>query len=188
MRSFGRRAVVMGLVVCAAGVPLLPMNEMKVTGTLLSGGVLLVGIGIALRGGESLRWTALDAPALAFLAIAVLSTAFGVNPRLSALPNGTRGEGLLDYFVYVPMALAAARLTRPEAREILTVLLGAGALIGASAIGQYYGIDVTRWIGSRFDYGAHSWGTLANPDFLGGYAALVLPIGAAMALPVMLWT
>src|SRR5579864_5656080 len=175
-QTFGRRTVVMALVLCAAGVPLLPTNEMKVAGTLLAGCVLLVGTYICLRSGDTLRWTALDPPALAFLAIAVLSTAFGVNPRLSALPNSTRGEGLLDYFVYVPMALAAARLSRLEAREILAVLLGAGALIGAIATAQYYGHDVTPWIGSHgLYYGIHSWGTLANPDFLGGYCALVLP-------------
>jgi|GEM_PF-2434078 len=180
-REFARRAIVMALVLCAAGVPLLPTNEMKVAGTLLSGCVLLVGVYVALRCGEPLRWTVLDPPALAFLAIAVLSTVFGVNPRLSALPNSTRGEGLLDYFVYVPMALAASRLSQAEAREVLAVLLGAGALIGAASVGQYYGFDATRWIGSRFDYGVHSWGTLANPDFLGGYAALVLPVAIAMA-------
>jgi O-antigen ligase len=172
----------MALVLCAAGVPLLPTNEMKVAGTLMSGCVLLVGAGVTLRAGEPLRWTALDAPVLAFLAIAVVSTAFGVNPRLSALPNRTRGEGLLDYFIYLPMALAAARLSQPEVQEILAVLLGAGGLIGAVAIGQYYGLDVTPWIGSRgLYYGLRSWGTLANPDFMGGYAALVLPIGIAMA-------
>jgi len=180
--AFGRRVVMMALVLCAAGVPLLPTNEMKVAGTLLAGCVLLVGVYVFLRSGGVLSRTPLDAPALAFLALAVLATAFGVNPRLSLLPNSTRGEGLLDYFVYVPMALAAARLTRLEIREILAVLLGAAALIGAAGIGQYYGIDATRWLGSRgLNYGIHSWGTLANPDFLGGYAALVLPIGVAMA-------
>lgn len=181
-QNFGRRAVVMALVLCAAGVPLLPTNEMKVAGTLLSGCVLLVGVYVSLRSGEPLRWTVLDPPVLAFLAIAVLATTFGVNPRLSALPNSTRGEGLLDYFVYAPMALAAARLCRLEAREVLAVLLGAGGLVGAAAIGQYYGVDVTPLIGSHgLNYGFHSWGTLANPDFLGGYTALVLPIGLAMA-------
>jgi O-antigen ligase len=173
----------MALVLCAAGVPLLPINEMKVAGTLwIAGGVLLFAIYACLRSGDQPGRTALDLPALAFLAVAILATALGVNPRLSFFPNMTRGEGLLDYVVYVPMALAAARLARGEIREILAVLLGAGALIGAAGIAQYYGFDPTPWIGSRgLDYGIRSWGTLANPDFLGGYAALVLPIGAAMA-------
>jgi O-antigen ligase len=173
----------MALVLCAAGVPLLPINEMKVAATIwIAGGVLLFGVYASARAGERPGRTALDLPALAFLAVAVLATVFGVNPRLSFFPSSTRGEGLLDYVVYVPMALAAARLSREEIREIFAVLLGAGGLIGAIGISQYYGFDPTPWIGSRgLDYGVRSWGTLANPDFLGGYAALVLPIGAAMA-------
>ncbi len=178
---FGRRVVMMALLLCAAGVPLLPTNEMKVAGTFLAGLVLLIGVYASLRSSQPLRWTALDVPAVAFLGLAVLSTVFAANPRVSLVPNTTRGEGLLDYFVYIPMALAAARLARLEVREILAVIGGSGALIGAIAVGQYYGIDATRWIGSRgFDY-ARSWGTLSNPDFLGGYATLVLPISVALA-------
>jgi O-antigen ligase len=181
-RTAGRRAVVMAVVMCAAGVPLLPTNEMKVTGTFIAGVVLLAGICASLWSGEKLQWTALDVPVIAFLVAAVAATVFGVNPRLSLVPSPSRGEGLLDYFVYLPMALAAARLSREEGREVVAVLLSAGGLIGAIGVGQYYGVDVTPWIGSRgFDYGIHSWSTLSNPDFLGGYVALVLPVGLAMA-------
>lgn len=172
----------MALLLCAAGVPLLPTNEMKVTVTLLSGCVLSVGIYLCLRSGEMIHATPLDLPIVAFWAVAILSTVFGVNPRLSTFPSITRGEGLLDYFVYLPMALAAARLSRSESRELLAALLGVGSLIAAAGIAQYYGFDPTPWIGSHgLNYGVRSWSTLANPDFLGGYAALVLPIGAAMA-------
>jgi putative inorganic carbon (HCO3(-)) transporter len=172
----------MALLLCAAGVPLLLTNEMKVTGTLLSGCVLSVGVYVCLRSGEMMYATPLDLPILAFWAVAILSTVFGVNPRISTFPSITRGEGLLDYFVYLPMALAAARLSRSESRELLAALLGVGSLIAAIGIAQYYGFDPTPWIGSHgLDFGVRSWGTLANPDFLGGYAALVLPIGAAMA-------
>jgi O-antigen ligase len=191
--TFGRRIVVMALVICAAGVPLLPTNEEKVRATLwLAGTLLLLGAYVSLRSGERLGRTALDIPALSFLAIAVLATIVGADPRLSALPNSTRGEGLADYFVYVPAALAAARMTRTEVREILAVLLGAAAVVGAIGVVQYYGYDATVWLGSRgLNYGIHSWSTLANPDFLGGYGALVLPVGVAMAaaapLPRQWW-
>lgn len=180
--ALARRIVLMALVLCAAGVPILPLNEMKVAGTLLCGCVLMVGAYVWLRAGEPVGHTALDLPAGAFLLVAAAATAFGVHPRVSFWPNITRGEGLLDYIVYVPAALAAARLTRLEIREVLAVLLGAGALISAIGVAQYYGFDATPWLGSRFlNYGLRSWGTLANPDFMGGYAALVLPVGVAMA-------
>lgn len=181
-RAFARRTVIVAVVLCAAGVPLLPTNDQKVATTLLAGGVLLIGAAAWFRSRESVERTGLDAPVLTFLGLAVLSTVLGVNPRVSLVPSIARGEGLLDYFVYLPMALAAARLSGDEAEEVLVVVLGAGALIGAVGIGQVYGVDVTPWIGGRgFSYGLRSWGTLANPNFMGGYASLVLPIGLAMA-------
>jgi putative inorganic carbon (HCO3(-)) transporter len=172
----------MALLLCAAGVPLLPTNEMKVTVTLLSGCVLSVGIYLCLRSGEMIYATPLDLPIVAFWTVAILSTVFGVNPWNSTFPNITRRQGLLDYFVYLPMALAASRLSRSESRELLAALLGVGSVIAAVGIAQYYGFDPTPWIGGHgLNYGVRSWSTLANPDFLGGYVALVLPIGAAMA-------
>lgn len=180
-QAFGRRIVMMGLALSVAGVPLLPTNEMKVAGTLLAGLVLGIGIYVSLRSGAAVGRTVLDPPVIAFLAVAVLATVFAVNRRVSLVPDATRGEGLFDYFIYLPTALAAARLCRVEVREILAVLAGAGALIGAIAVAQYYGLDVTPWMGSyRFAYG-RSWGTLSNPDFLGGYTTAVLPISVAMA-------
>jgi O-antigen ligase len=180
--GFARRVTVMALVLCSAGVPMLPTNEMKVSGTLLAGCLLAAGGLLLVRCGEPAHRTPLDAPLLAFGALAVLATAFSPDPLVSLLPSSTRGEGLLDYFVYIPMALAAARLSSEEAGELGAVLAASGALIGAAGVGQYYGVDATRWIGNRaFDYGSRSWGTLANPDFLGGYVALVLPIGVALA-------
>lgn len=177
-----RRAVIIALVLCAAGVPALPTNEMKLAGTLLAGCVLLFAACLFVRSGEPLARTPLDVPLVAFLALAVLSTILAPDPRVSFAPSVSRREGLIDYFVYLPMALAAARLSRLEVREILEVVLAAAALIGGIAIGQYYGADAAAWVGGRgFDYGFRSWGTLGNPDFLGGYVALVLPIGVAMA-------
>ncbi len=177
-----RRIIVLAVVFCAGGVPLLPINELKVLGTVLAGLVLAVGVS-TLRTGERVRSSALDAPAIAFLLAAVLATAFSVNPRASFLPSPARGEGLLDYFVYIPMALAAARLSLTEAHEVLAVLLlGAAALVGAIGVGQYYGLDVTLWSGNTgLNFEHRSWSTLGNPEFLGGYTSLVLPIGLAFA-------
>ena len=177
-----RRAVIIALVLCAAGVPALPTNEMKLAGTLLAGGVLMIGGYLFVRSGEPITATPLDAPLIAFLALAVLSTVFAPDPWVSLVPSLNRREGLIDYVVYVPMALAAARLSRLEVREILEVVLAAAAPIAAIGVGQYYGVDAAAWIGGRgFDYGLRGWGTLGNPDFLGGYIALVLPIGIALA-------
>ncbi len=180
-QTLPRRTIVLAVVLCAGGVPLLPTNDLKIIGTVLAGLVLAAGVSASGREGLGPR-SALDAPALAFLLAASLATVFSVNPLVSFLPTPIRGEGLLDYFVYIPMALAAARLSRPEADEVLTVLLVAAAAIGAIGVAQYYGLDVTPWFGNNGLSFGRSWSTLSNPEFLGGYASLVLPIGLAFAL------
>src|SRR5579863_6108446 len=104
-RAFGRRIVLIAVAMCAALVPLLPMNEMKVHGTFAAGFVLLAGVCASLWSGERLRSTVFDAPVLTFFGAAIASTIFGVNPRISLIPSPSRGEGLLDYFVFLPTAL-----------------------------------------------------------------------------------
>ncbi len=180
-QALPRRIIVLAVVLCAGGVPLLPTNELKVIGTMLAGLVLAPGAFLTWRGGRAKR-NALDAPALAFLLAASLATIFSVNPLVSFIPTPQRGEGLVDYFVYIPMALAAARLSLAEADEVLTVLLVAASVIGAIGVGQYYGVDVTPWFGNNGLRFGRSWSTLSNPEFLGGYTSLILPVGCAFAL------
>ncbi len=189
------------VVLFAAVAPLLPPIAWKVKATFLAALLLAGGTYVRARTGGSLGRSALDLPALAFLAAAALATAFSVDRVVSFHPSPFRGEGLIVYVAYVALALAAVRLTPREVRGVITALLIAGAVIGLIALPQYYGVDTLRWLGFRpvaplvfsgsnpvelrFDSiwtGVRSQGTLANPIFLGAYAALLLPLAAALTV------
>ncbi len=172
-----RRIILVALVLFAAGAPLLPSNDLKVAATLCAALALLVGCYVWARTGAPIGWTPLDLPVAAFLLAASLATLFSVDPFTSFFPSSLRGDGLLVYVAYAAMALAAARLRPREVSWLLAAMLASGSLIAAIAVGQYYGLDTARWLGSGgLPLMARSSGTLGNPIFLGGYACLLLPV------------
>lgn len=196
-----RVLTVSALVLFAAVAPVLPPIAWKVKATFLAALLLAGGLYMRARAGGSVGRSALDVPALAFLAAAVLATLLSVDPVVSFHPSRFRGEGLIVYLAYVALALAAARFTPGDVRGVITALLIAGAVIGLIAIPQYYGVDTLQWLGFRpvaplvfsgpnpvelrFDsapIGVRGQGTLGNPIFLGAYAALLLPLAAALAV------
>lgn len=180
-RQPGRRIIFLALAAFAAGVPLLPSNDLKVSATLCAALVLALGYYICLRAGAPLARTPLDAPAATFLVVASLATLVSVDPFVSFFPSSLRGDGLLVYVVYIIMGLAAARLSRTEVHALVTTILASGGLIGGIAVAQYYGLDVTRWTENEHLSFGRSWGTLGNPIFLGGYVSVLLPVGVVLA-------
>ncbi len=202
--TMGGRLVVAALILFAAVTPLLPIHTWKADATLLSALLLLVAFYIRWRSGSSFARSALDLPAVVFLGLAGLATAFSVEPFLSFVPSNRTGEGLLVYIGYVAALLAAARLNRHQMDGILGAVLVSGAVIGAVGTAQHFGVDVPGWLGfhsvtqSSFyglDAGArpalYSFGrsnaTLGNPIFLGGYVTLLLPVAVALTVQSRGW-
>lgn len=177
-----RRITFLALIILGAGAPLLPTTTLKVAATLYAALVLAGGWYGRFRAGDPLGRTPLDVPIATFLLAAVLATLFSPNPSLSVLSSSLRGDGVLEYIAYAAAALTAARLGRPQARTLLTVLVSSGTLIGGIAVAQYYGLDVTRWTAQMGTLPtAQSAGTLGNRIFLGGYLSLLLPVCIALA-------
>lgn len=203
--ALGRALSLGGVVVVAAVAPLLPTTSLKVDATVLAALVLCFAIYIRMRVRSRLGRSSLDLPALAFLLVGVLATVLSANPFKSFFPSTSRGEGLVMYAAYVIIALAAARLDRRQIGVVVTAVLISGSIIGAIALGQYYGVDVPFRAGFRPVtsaqyyglnvrispglrvpnlFGRRSYGTLGNPIFLGGAMSLLLPVGVALAVQV----
>ena len=180
-RRLARGIAFAALLLFAVVTPLLAGNTLKVAATLLAAILLIPACYTALRTGEPIGRTPLDLPAIAFLLAASLATVFSVNPRLSFIPSVFRGDGLLTYIAYVALALAAARLSERAARRLVFAIVAGASLVGAIAVAQYYGTDVTPWLGSTGANLGRSWATLGNADFVGGYVSLVLPIALVVA-------
>ncbi len=196
------RLVVAALIVFAAVTPLLPIYTWKSDATILSALLLVAAVYIHWRSGGGFGRSALDVPAGIFLVLAALATVFSVSPFLSFVPSNRTGEGLLVYLGYVVAVLAAVRLGKRERGTILAAVILAAALVSAIGMAQFFGVDVLHRLGFRalsqaefyglpgpraagpmaVTFGARSNSTMGNPIFLGGYAALVLPLTIALTV------
>lgn len=181
-------------------VSLLPPITWKVQLTMAAAAAQVAGFYLLARTG-ALRRSPLDAPALAFLAVAVAATLLSVDRQVSFYPSPLRGDGLLVYIAYVLAGLGAARLSFQQRKALLWGMLGSGSVVALVALGQYYGTDQLPWMGfqlvppqaafaegtSVFAFepigpGGRSLGTLGQSMFLGALTVLLLPVAVASAV------
>ncbi|HUP68294.1 MAG TPA: O-antigen ligase family protein [Acidimicrobiales bacterium] len=159
---------------------------------LVVGAAALVGLLAtdAVRHRPVFRRTGLEWPVLGLLALTALDTAFSRNPRLSLLGAYGSYDGLLAAVAFAVVFFAVAwSFGARQLRTVLTVLyVGAGGLVVAYGLLQVH--DRT-WPGSRWDWvhwgesasfakGTAIWSTLGNPNHLGGFLAVMLPIGVGL--------
>src|ERR1700737_863035 len=145
----------------------------------VSGIVLLVGW--LQHGTVTWKRTPLDLPLLAFIGSAALSTIFAINRNVGFFGTYDRWEGLLTVATYGLVFWLAVQLLSGEAdaRGLIWSLLLSGYVIAAVAILQSaFGV-----LGGGYFHGANNIirpdVTLANPDFLGIFLALLLPVAFA---------
>jgi len=128
------------------------------------------------------RRTPIDLPLIAFIGSACLSTIFAVNHNVAIFGTYDRWEGLLTIITYALLFWLAVQFIsgEPDARGLTWSLLFSGYLIGAAAILQG-GFGLLG--GGYFHQGANgpirADVTLANPDFLGIFLAMLLPVAFA---------
>ncbi|TLM80049.1 MAG: hypothetical protein FDZ70_02330, partial [Actinobacteria bacterium] len=149
----------------------------------LQAGVLALTGMLALRlaavGARSLRVSRPLIAIVGFGAWAALSTALSIHVPTAVVGSAERAEGLLTLVAYVALALAAVQLVRRF--DDLYMLAGlvslSGILVTGYALVQAGGFDMFAW---EMPFGpGRPFATLANPDFLGGFLALVWPLAAA---------
>jgi O-antigen ligase len=145
---------------------------------LLLARVLLIGMAVlfaarAISTGQLIvRRTPLDIPILAFLASAVLSTAFAVNVNVAVFGIYTRYDGLLTLATYAGVFwFAVQTLEGPAgARALLRTMLASGYAVAALAIVQAAGDLVSQ------QASIHAFGTLGQWNILGGFLAMLWPV------------
>ncbi|MDH5661361.1 MAG: O-antigen ligase family protein [Elusimicrobiota bacterium] len=137
--------------------------------------ILAVWLTKVLREGK-IRWqrTPLNLPIIMFLLICGLSTLFSVSPRLSLWGmHGFYFEGFLSFLCYGIVYFIAANYVTDK-RKILKTLLIASVIVSVYALVQASGITFFVWRGTQ-PY-PRVWSTLGNPNFLGPYLIMVIPI------------
>ena len=133
------------------------------------------------QGTVTWKRTPLDLPLLAFIGSAALSTVFAVNHNVAIFGTYDRWEGLLTIVMYALVFWLTVQLLsgEPDARGLTWSLLLSGYVIAAVAILQSaFGV-----LGGGYFHGANNIirpdVTLANPDFLGIFLAMLLPVAFA---------
>lgn len=125
--------------------------------------------------------TPLDLPLLAFIGSAALSTVFAINRNVAIFGTYDRWEGLLTIATYGLVFWLAVQLLSGEAdaRGLTWSLLISGYVIAAVAILQ----SAFGLLGGGYFHTGNNIirpdVTLANPDFLGIFLAMLLPMAFA---------
>lgn len=117
----------------------------------------------------------LDVPVWTFVGVSLLATIFSTNSGLS-----WRGmyyfyfEGLQTIILYWMVYLVVKNNVGKTGQEVVikAILIGSG-FVGVYAIIQRLGFDPLPWLSSPQP---RVWSTLGNPNFLGAYLAMVIPL------------
>jgi hypothetical protein len=170
----------------------LPKLTAAVVGAVILAAVWIVG---ALTPGSCPRWrNGLHWPVLALLAWTVVTTATSVSPRFSVLGATGTNDGLLAVVVLAIAFFAVAQaVTMDQVKAVLSVLyFGAGGLSVLYGLIQLHDrvLPGGRWDwlrpsdggGTESFFDGAVFSTLGNPNHLGAFLAMLLPIGLVLFL------
>src|SRR6202140_826393 len=133
------------------------------------------------QGTVTWKRTPLDLPLLGFIGSAALSTVFAINRNVALLGTYDRWEGLLTIVTYGLVFWLTVQLLSGEAdaRGLTWSLLVSGYVIATVAILQ----SAFGLLGGGYFLGTNNViradVTLANPDFLGIFLGMLLPVAFA---------
>jgi len=133
--------------------------------------------------GGTVRRTKVDYLILAVLGWIALATVFSVHAPTAVFGKYRRFEGLISFINYAMMYFLAVqfldRLSR--IRSLARTLFFSGTLVSLYGVMQYVGIDPLTW--GRLPFEANrAFSTYGNPDLLGGFLVLLLPVALGLAL------
>lgn len=151
-----------------------------------------------------IRRTVLDVPILLFLASQIISTIFSIDPHTSFSGYYSRfNGGLLSIMVYIYLyyALVSNFFGNKEdaknfAKKVLGISVAAGIGVALWGIPSHFGFDPTCMIFGRglnvacwtesFNPTARIFSTLGQPNWLGAYLSILLPIALAFFINISL--
>lgn len=167
----------------AALTPILP--TMAVLALVMLGFCsLLLGM---LRRRHTLQYASVNRFVILYAAIYLAGTFTSVTPGASLLP------GILSVaFILFAVVLGSAITTRQQLDALVFLLVLAGAAVSAYGICQYlfgWGYQSDAWVDSEMfsSIGFRVTATLQNPNMLGQYLLLVIPLGGAKLLSCKTW-
>ena len=142
---------------------------------------------LVLAGGRSCLWerNPLTIPLLCYLSAAILSTIFSIHVSLSLNGDPLRMEGLYTVLAYVALVFLFLNQVKTEelVGKLFCALIIGATLVSLYALVQYFGFDPTEHFYYRYwRRGPGVGSTIGNPNFLGKYLVLIIPVLFALCL------
>lgn len=106
-----------------------------------------------------------------FLAFALISTLLARYPETAWIGSPYRFTGYTTYLACAVLFTLASQTSRAD--DLLRWMVLSCAVVSSLALLQYFGLNLVPH--EPFREGFISYGTMANPNFLGTYTAFVLP-------------
>ena len=176
---------------CALPVVLAPLlsffhPSMMVLGLCLVGGCSLL-LNLVRDRQRQLVWAPVNRYILLYAAVYLAGTLFSVNLR------GSLGPGLLSVaFILFAVVLGSAVTSQRQLDALVDLMVLAGTVVCAYGILQYvfrWGYQSAAWVDSdmfsSIEFRVPS--TLENPNMLGQYLILAIPLGGARLLAAKSW-
>ena len=169
------------------GLPL-TYDQFDIVKVFIMRGCALIGIGawsldFFVRGGK-LRRTKADWLIVAFLGWVLVTSFTSISFATAFFGKYRRFEGFLSFLTYAIVFFLTVQLVdRPSRiRSLAHTFVVSGVAVSFYGILQFFGADPVSW-GSNLPFEFNrAFATFGNPDLLGGFIVLVLPLALALAL------
>jgi O-antigen ligase len=125
--------------------------------------------------GEKIKKDFLELTLIGYIIICVLSTIFSIDRVRSIWGNFGREEGLFAIIAYCLLFIAAKRYYIFNQKHVEFMLIPSLA-VAIYGILQYFGFDPIPRDFIRIYWKGRAFSTIGNPNFLGTYITLILPI------------
>ena len=167
-------------------------SQWLVAGTVMA---IVLYMVYSLIKGFKLQKSILYIPTIIYALLIILSTVTSENPQIALQGFVARYEGMLALLCYLALMVITYNLVRAESqiKFLLGVLLVSASIIGIVGLFQFVGLDLFRSdfgkqlilpqqyhqiadnVNFRFEE-SYVYSTLSNPNYIGSYMALVIPI------------
>ncbi len=112
---------------------------------------------------------------LLYFFLLILSVFFADNFYLALFGSMDRLEGLITITIYMCLFLTARYCSNTNDKFYLIILITA-LLVSIYGVSQHFGFDPFIRDTIRTNWGYRSFSTMGNPNFLGTYLVLIIPI------------
>jgi O-antigen ligase len=111
-----------------------------------------------------------------YFILITISTLLSPNLKTSLWGTRLREEGLFAISAYILLYLFSKQYYRKSNKHIYLFLISV-SLVALYGISQYFGFDPIPRDFIRYNWRGRAFSTIGNPNYLGAYLVLALPIG-----------